>query len=110
MGFFSRQFFSYNVILMEPETPWKLDPSVLAEKNSHGVSEEVLAKKVAQFKPILSLYFAWFVNRLDSGDILEIGLKWLERCLTTCQEFNKDFRYIVFSDNQEAWSFRDFDK
>jgi hypothetical protein len=39
----------YRVVIVEPQTPWAFDPRVLAEKNSHGVSVDVLAKRLYDY-------------------------------------------------------------
>ena len=46
----------YLVILVEPKTPWRLNANILAEKNSHGVSKEVLQKKIKSYKEIVPLF------------------------------------------------------
>lgn len=38
--------YNYTPLFIEPQTPWAMDPKQLAERNFHGVTEEVLVKKV----------------------------------------------------------------
>lgn len=42
--------YSYNVVVMEPSTPWCLDPESLAEKNSHGVPLEQFSRIIQQLR------------------------------------------------------------
>ena len=70
----------YRVIIIEPQTPWALDPRQLALKNSHGVSEEVLRKKVFAYDVIKPTYYAWFLDRSDSSRLLRESSTILENC------------------------------
>lgn len=81
----------YIVVLVEPMTPWKLDPTQLAFRNSHGVSEEVLRRKVGQFKDIIPTYFALFVNVDTSLLVLETAKSILASCLQSCLDFEANF-------------------
>ncbi len=47
--------YNYSVILAEPDTPWKHDIAVLAEKNLHHIGAEVLQKKLVRFKRDITL-------------------------------------------------------
>ena len=70
----------YRVVIIEPQTPWALDPRQLALKNSHGVSEEVLRKKVFAYDAIKPTYYAWFLDRTDSSRLLQECMGILQSC------------------------------
>ncbi len=72
-------------------TPWRLDASELSARNTHGVSEDVLRKKVGQFKPIPATYYAWFLNRDDSQSMLRWGKTMLKQWLEECPRFKTEF-------------------
>ena len=70
----------YRIVLCEPQTPWALDPHTLALKNSHGVPENVLRKKVFDFGVIKPSYYAWFLDKADSCRLLKESLEILQKC------------------------------
>jgi NEDD4-binding protein 2 len=47
--------YGYSIEFVEPDTEWKYDPKVLAEKNIHGVSLESIRKKLDQFEKGVTL-------------------------------------------------------
>ncbi|WAR10276.1 N4BP2-like protein [Mya arenaria] len=40
----------YHIIIVEPETPWRYDPDILAARNSHGVTKDIIAKKLQSLR------------------------------------------------------------
>lgn len=93
---------SYHVVVLESKTPWKLDPAVLAEKNSHGVTEDVLRQKVGQFEIVYPMYFAWFVSLVDSQAFLKMTRDLLKNCLEKCDQFRRDFEEFSGLSDLEA--------
>lgn len=81
----------YLVILVEPKTPWRLNANILAEKNSHGVSKEVLQKKIKSYKEIVPLYYGWFLSSYDGKQLLDLSKSLLQLCLQKCDKFHSDF-------------------
>jgi len=61
--------YSYTVITVVPKTPWRFDATELAQRNSHGVPEELLKVKLKQFVDVHPLYYAWLLDETYS-DIL----------------------------------------
>lgn len=45
----------YTISLVEPDTEYKLDPEILAEKNTHGIPQEIIEKYLARFQKDLTL-------------------------------------------------------
>ena len=82
----------YHVILVEPKTPWRLNADILAEKNSHGVSKEVLQKKVRSYNSIVPLYYGWFLSSYDGKRLLDLSKSLLQLCLQKCDKFQSDFQ------------------
>ncbi|KAK8752534.1 hypothetical protein OTU49_006029 [Cherax quadricarinatus] len=82
--------YHYTPLILEPQTPWAMDPKELAERNSHGVPEAVIEQKVRSYEPVLPLYYWWFLNEVDSKKISMIARQWLERALQV-QNFFQDF-------------------
>ena len=80
----------YHVILTEPKTPWKLDPKILADRNTHQVSYKDLRHKVKQYRVhIRPMYFAWFLNPSDSRDLLTRGNHLLTLAAESCDALKK---------------------
>jgi len=40
----------YRIKIKEPNTPWKFNAKVLAKRNSHGVSEQIIAKQISHYE------------------------------------------------------------
>ena len=104
MGFYIKaaEKHGYNVVVVETKTPWRLDPAVLAEKNSHGVPAEVLRKKVSQFEVVYPMYFAWFMSLVDSQTLLKVTRNLLKDCLEKCDQFRKGFEELSGLTDEEA--------
>ncbi|CAL4184801.1 unnamed protein product, partial [Meganyctiphanes norvegica] len=85
------KMYQYVVIVVEPKTPWYKDAEELAKKNQHGVSEEIIMKKVKMYQEPCPLYYGWFVNETDSITLLEIGKNWLKNALEELPYFFTDF-------------------
>ncbi|XP_071523032.1 2',3'-cyclic-nucleotide 3'-phosphodiesterase-like [Panulirus ornatus] len=82
--------YNYTPLILEPQTPWAMDPKELAERNSHGVSEDILAKKLKDYQPVLPLYYWWFLNEADSKKVSMMVQEWLRRALQV-RRFFQDF-------------------
>ena len=87
----------YIVLLVEPKTPWRLDVDILTEKNHHGVSKDILNKKVKMYMPIIPVYFGWFLCAKDSEKLLSGSKKLLQSCLKKCDKFRSDFGDLFLS-------------
>ncbi|XP_064646856.1 uncharacterized protein LOC135499823 [Lineus longissimus] len=81
---------NYDVILVEPDTPWKFDPVELAKRNSHGVTEEVVRQKLSHFETVFPLYYGWFLNEVDSERLFKLGQDVFQRCMNL-PEFSRIF-------------------
>ena len=65
---------------------------MLAKKNKHGVSSEVLEKRVKlyqKFRHIRPMYFGWFLGEADSKLVMNMAYQLLAKV----QETSEDFRY-----------------
>lgn len=60
---------NYTPLILEPQTPWAMDPKELAQKNSHGVSEDILIQKVCPVLVVLSAFTPSFclIGLLSEG-------------------------------------------
>merc|ERR1719357_1034218 len=59
----------YNIHILEPDTPWKFKPRILAEKNSHGVPKQKIELMLDRYEKkvdLNQLKRSW--NLLDSKD------------------------------------------
>lgn len=83
----------YRIVILEPHTPWCFDPYALAERNSHGVTADVLRKKIFSYDKVISpMYYAWFAGRDESRDLLKMSYDLLKMCFEGCSEFFEDFK------------------
>ncbi|GIX82485.1 NEDD4-binding protein 2-like 2 [Caerostris extrusa] len=58
--------FGYRLEILEPGTPWKFEVSTLADKNTHGVRNEKIAKMLAKYQyNIDANYFKKFDFKTD---------------------------------------------
>ncbi|KAK8736144.1 hypothetical protein OTU49_004843 [Cherax quadricarinatus] len=80
----------YIPLVLEPQTPWAMDPCELALRNSHGISEKIIAQKVHTYQPVQPIYYGWFLNEVDSQKICLIGQQWLQQALSV-DDFLQDF-------------------
>ena len=83
--------YTYRVIVVEPKTPWKLNLEMLVNKNSHGVDENVIRKRIDRFLPVNPLYYAWFLSPLDSQILLAKTNELFKVLYENCQEFKSNF-------------------
>ncbi|KAF6775928.1 hypothetical protein AHF37_03727 [Paragonimus kellicotti] len=51
--------FSYTVIMVTPQTPWRFDTNALALKNVHFVGLQAIEAKVRNFEHVFPLYYGW---------------------------------------------------
>ena len=92
----------YHVILVEPKTPWRLDATVLAQKNSHRVPKEALQKKVNAYHPAVPLYYGWFLSSYDGRRLTDQSQKLLKLCLEKCDKFHSDFQEFSSMPNRAS--------
>merc|ERR1739838_428275 len=45
----------YEIEVLEPDTPWKLTPKILAEKNTHGVPKQKIVQMKSRYQQLASL-------------------------------------------------------
>ncbi|XP_045611248.2 2',3'-cyclic-nucleotide 3'-phosphodiesterase isoform X1 [Procambarus clarkii] len=93
--------YNYTPLILEAQTPWAMDPKELAQKNSHGVPEEVLVQKVKDYEPVLPLYYWWFLNEADCRKVSLIAREWLEKALQVpsfFQDFSETTKLLTLKD------------
>lgn len=83
--------FTYRFIVVEPKTPWKVNPEELESKNTHDVDVETLRKKVRQFELAVPIYFAWFLSPTDSRSLYDRARILLKDLYFSCDAFKEDF-------------------
>ena len=66
-------------------------PKELSERNSHGVTLEVLQKKVKSFELAIPLYFGWFLSPKDSRSIYDRAMILFKNLYESCDEFKQNF-------------------
>jgi predicted kinase len=89
----------YYTIIVEPKTPWRLNPEILSQMNKHGVQKEVLQKKISMFGPAIPLYFGWFLSTFDGKKLIDISKQLLKLCLLNCEKFRSDFEEFSSVEN-----------
>jgi len=80
----------YNVIIVEPKTPWKFDVDELEEKNKHNVDRIIIQARLNDWQDVQPMYYGWFLNPADTSALLEISDTWLKKCIAI-NEFFEDF-------------------
>ncbi|KAK3851203.1 hypothetical protein Pcinc_042134 [Petrolisthes cinctipes] len=86
--------YQYVPLILEAATPWAKDPDELAKRNSHGVTKNVLERKVKDYEPVLPLYYWWYLNKADSNAVMTLARDWLRKALKV-HEFFQDFSTIT---------------
>ena len=92
----------YIPVLVETRTPWRMDANVLQDKNTHGVSKNVLQKKIDIFSSPSPLYFGWFLGNRDSKRLIDGGDKLLNLCYEKCDRFKQDFHPLLSAVNSSS--------
>ncbi|CAG5118239.1 unnamed protein product [Candidula unifasciata] len=80
----------YVTVLVEPKTPWRWNAADLAARSLHGVSAEVLERKIAMFDDVIPLYYGWFPNKTHSHHLIRLCLKSFGECLSKLPDFKRD--------------------
>ncbi|XP_046530690.1 2',3'-cyclic-nucleotide 3'-phosphodiesterase isoform X1 [Equus quagga] len=84
--------YQYQVVLVEPKTSWRLDCTLLKEKNQWQLSADELKKlKPGLEKDFLPLYFGWFLTKKSSESLRKAGQAFLEE-LGNHKAFKKELR------------------
>ncbi|XP_062569118.1 2',3'-cyclic-nucleotide 3'-phosphodiesterase-like isoform X2 [Saccostrea cucullata] len=96
----------YTIVLVQPKTDWKNNPSVLASRNSHNVDEETIRKKIKGFEEYVPFYYAWFLNREDSMLVHQNCYRTLTYCLENIPEFSSFVLGEDYSSSQFLEYFR----
>ncbi|KAH9498585.1 hypothetical protein Btru_007462 [Bulinus truncatus] len=71
----------YIVVTVQPKTPWKMDPMQLALRNKHGVTVDILKKKVQMFDDVIPAYYAWFLDEKKSHCLIKLAAKIFLQCI-----------------------------
>lgn len=58
----------YEVVFMEPETPWKSDINELVTRNTHGVPRESIQKMLDRYEDQKSMDLKFSLLKLSYGD------------------------------------------
>ena len=64
---------------------------MLVQKNSHGVDENAIRKRIDKFLPVNPIYCAWFLSPLDSQILLAKTKELFKILYENCQEFKSNF-------------------
>ncbi|XP_037349917.1 2',3'-cyclic-nucleotide 3'-phosphodiesterase [Talpa occidentalis] len=90
--------YQYQVVMVEPKTPWRLDYAQLKEKNQWHLSVDDLKKlKPGLEKDIQPLFFGWFLTRKSSENLRKAGQAFLSE-LGNHKAFRKELRHFVPGD------------
>ncbi|XP_054849426.1 2',3'-cyclic-nucleotide 3'-phosphodiesterase-like isoform X3 [Eublepharis macularius] len=82
--------YRYEVIIVEPKTPWKLDCLQLKDKNQWKLTADELKKlKPALEKDFLPLYYGWFLSKRSSENLRKTGQAFLDE-LASIKVFKKE--------------------
>ena len=77
----------YVVVVVVPRTPWCFDVEQLTERNEHGVTIEHLRRLSLSYKPVIPLFWGWFVNETNSKELLVLADKYFDMCLKSLPKF-----------------------
>ncbi|XP_036985671.2 2',3'-cyclic-nucleotide 3'-phosphodiesterase isoform X3 [Artibeus jamaicensis] len=90
--------YQYQVVLVEPKTPWRLDCAQLKEKSQWPLSVDELKKlKPGLEKDFLPLFFGWFLTKKSSESLRKVGQTFLDE-LGNHKAFKKELRHFVSGD------------
>ncbi|XP_072502582.1 2',3'-cyclic-nucleotide 3'-phosphodiesterase isoform X1 [Notamacropus eugenii] len=90
--------YQYLVVLVEPKTSWRLDCTLLKEKNQWQLSADDLKKlKPGVEKDFLPLYFGWFLTKKGSESLKKVGQTFLDD-LSSHKAFKKEIKHFVSGD------------
>lgn len=82
--------YRYEVVIVEPKTPWKLDCLQLKDKNQWKLSADDLKKlKPALEKDFLPVYYGWFLSKRSSENLRKTGQAFLDE-LASIKVFKKE--------------------
>ncbi|XP_077171432.1 2',3'-cyclic-nucleotide 3'-phosphodiesterase isoform X1 [Paroedura picta] len=82
--------YRYEVVIVEPKTPWKLDCLQLKDKNQWKLTADELKKlKPALEKDFLPLYYGWFLSKRSSENLRKTGQAFLDE-LASIKIFKKE--------------------
>eukprot|EP00088_Acartia_fossae_P029030 TRINITY_DN29822_c0_g2_i4.p1 TRINITY_DN29822_c0_g2~~TRINITY_DN29822_c0_g2_i4.p1 ORF type:complete len:319 (+),score=10.34 TRINITY_DN29822_c0_g2_i4:312-1268(+) len=95
------QIYRYLIVLVEPQTPWKMDVRELVKRNSHGVDIKSIRRRANDYEMVMPRYLGWFLNRADSIGLIRCSKDLLVRALLSCKEFHEDFRAFSGCDRIE---------
>lgn len=84
---------SYVVVLVETKTSWRHDVDQLADRTIHDVASGEIEHKLRSFKVAIPNYFGWFLNEVDSMELLRIGQKYLSKC-SRIPQFRKAYQHM----------------
>ncbi|GFS23163.1 2',3'-cyclic-nucleotide 3'-phosphodiesterase, partial [Elysia marginata] len=82
--------YGYVTVLVQPMTPWCMNPAELATRNTHSVPVETLQKKVKSYEDVIPLYYGWFCSEAKSLRLLSLSSRLLKECLAAFPEFRQD--------------------
>ncbi|KFV58123.1 2',3'-cyclic-nucleotide 3'-phosphodiesterase, partial [Tyto alba] len=87
--------YRYKVIFAEPKTQWRMDCSLLKEKNQWKLSVEELKKmKPSLEKEFLPMYFGWFLSKRSSEVLRKAGQAFLDE-LGSLKAFKKEIASAI---------------
>merc|ERR1712012_321589 len=83
--------YRYSVLVLETSTPWAKNAEELVRRNTHGVTKEVIAKRLRQWQPFPPLYYGWFLHLTDSQLLLKNALSSLTNVLSYVRILSLDW-------------------
>uniref|UniRef100_K7FSB3 2',3'-cyclic-nucleotide 3'-phosphodiesterase n=1 Tax=Pelodiscus sinensis TaxID=13735 RepID=K7FSB3_PELSI len=87
--------YQYEVLFVEPKTPWKMDCLQLKDKNQWKLSVEDLKKmKPSLEKDFLPVYYGWFLSKKSSEHLRKTGQAFLDE-LGNLKAFKKESKYFL---------------
>lgn len=89
------KIYGYVVIVVEPKTPWRLDAKELTRRNKHGVTYDVIERKVNSFEDIIPFYYGWFLNETNSNNLQELAARYFKRCLQCCSQYKTHLMQLL---------------
>ena len=85
---------SYNVVIVEPRTPWAKDPEELARRSLHNLTAETVQQKLRGFRPFVAQFYGWFLDARDTDYVCRFARRSFGH-LTGHGSFSKWYESVV---------------
>ena len=81
--------YNYLLIPVMPATEWAHDPAILATRNKHNVTEELITAKLKDLNALHPSFYAWFMNDVISQELKTLANSYFDMCKAEIPNFLK---------------------